>query len=90
MTIYLEGEVESEGDGKRERFSMEEAGVNLLLLEHDTEPGPCLERNQGGTDCVREAVVEMKGKREERERGAGGKDTEERETETDTDTDIWA
>ena len=33
--------------------------------------GPCLERNQGGTDCVREAVVEMKGKREERERGAG-------------------
>ena len=33
--------------------------------------GLCLERNQGGTDCVREAEVEMKGQREERERGAG-------------------
>ena len=56
----------------RERFSMEEAGVNLLW-EHDTEPGSCLERNQGGIGCVREGEGEMKGKREERERGAGGR-----------------
>ena len=35
--------------------------------------GPCLERSQGGTGCVREGEGEMKGKREERERKAGGR-----------------
>ena len=72
----------------RERFSMEEAGVNLLLLEHDTEPGSLLGKKPRRYRLCKRGRGRDEGKERRKGERGGGKDTEERETETDTD--IWA
>ena len=69
----------------RERFSMEEAGVNLLL-EHDTEPGSLLRKEPRWYRLCKRGRGRDEGKERRKEERGGGKDTEERETETD----IWA